>query len=235
MIFVKCNYKIYDKELLIIIKVFEKWKLELKDFKFFIQVIIDHKNLKYFMFFKLFNRKQARWSEYFFRFNFKITYRLNKLNNATNSLSRAKTRFKKKINKIMWQTILKQTNLYIQICFLKVSILSDDDVNFIDIFSENFNDTDVFSKIFIDKKSLKNQFAAACALNEKYQRILKVFRTKKRTVKKFSLVECTIINNQIQYRIERTIIDFDVDFVEYSLNNERLLIFNNDELRLKLI
>ena len=57
MIFVECNYEIYDKKLLIIIKTFEKWKFELKNFKFFIQVIIDHKNLKYFMFFKFFNRK----------------------------------------------------------------------------------------------------------------------------------------------------------------------------------
>ena len=36
MIFVECNYEIYDKKLLIIIKIFEKWKSELKDFKFFI-------------------------------------------------------------------------------------------------------------------------------------------------------------------------------------------------------
>ena len=125
--------------------------------------------------------------------------------------------------------------MYIQACFLKVNILSDDDVSFIDILNENFNDIDAFSEIFIDEKLLKNQFAAACALNEKYQRILKVFRTEKRIVKKFSLIECTIINDQIQYRIERTIIDFDADLVEYSLNNKKLLIFNNDELRLKLI
>ena len=233
MIFVECNYEIYNKELLTIIKVFEKWKSELKNFKFFIQVIIDHKNLKYFMSFKLFNRKQARWFKYFFRFNFKIIYRSNKLNNATNNLSRAKARFKK--NKIMWQTVLKQNNLHIQICFLKANILSENDVSSIDIFNENFNDIDVFSETFIDKKSLKNQFAVACALNEKYQRILKVFRIEKRIVKEFSLIECTIINDQIQYRVERTIINFDVDFVEYSLNNEKLLIFNNDELRLKLI
>ena len=96
MIFVECNYEIYDKKFLAIIKAFKKWKSELKNSKFFIQVIIDHKNLKYFMSSKLFNRKQVRWSEYFFRFNFKIIYRSNKLNNATNNLSRAKARLKKK-------------------------------------------------------------------------------------------------------------------------------------------
>ena len=235
MISAECNYEIYDKELLTIIKVFEKWRSELKSFKFFIQVIIDHKNLKYFMSFKLLNRKQARWSEYLSRFNFKITYRSSKLNNAADSLSRAKARLKKKKNKTMWQTVLKQNNLHIQACSLKASILSDDDVSSTDILSENFNDTDVFSETFIDEKPLKNQFAAACALNEKYQRILEALRIEKRTVKEFPLAECTIVNDQIQYRVERTIIDSDADSVEYSLNNEKLLIFNNDELRLKLI
>ena len=155
MIFVECNYEIYNKNFLIIIKIFEKWKFKLKNFKFFIQIIIDYKNLKYFMFFKFFTRKQIRWFKYFFRFNFKIIYRLNKLNNAINNLNRTKTRFKKK-NKIMWQTILKQNNLHIQICFLKINILNDDDVNFLDVFNENFNDIDVFNEIFIDKKLLKN-------------------------------------------------------------------------------
>ena len=187
------------------------------------------------MFFKLLNRKQARWFEYFFRFNFKIIYRSNKLNNAKNSLSRAKTRLKKKKNKIMWQTVLKQDNIHIQICFFKINVLSDDDVSFIDIFNKNFNDTNAFSETFNDEKLLKNQFVTACAQNEKYQQILKVFRIEKRILKEFPLVECTIVNNQIQYRIERTIIDSDADFVEYSLNNKRLLIFNNDELRLRLI
>ena len=69
----------------------------------------------------------------------------------------------------MWQTILKQNNIHIQTCFLKVNILSDDDVSFIDIFNENFNDIDVFSETFNDEKSLKNQFSIACVQNEKYQ------------------------------------------------------------------
>ena len=145
------------------------------------------------MFFKLFNRKQVRWFEYFFWFNFKIIYRLNKLNNATNNLNRAKTRFKKK--KIMWQTILKQNNIHIQTCFFKVNVLNDDDVSFINIFNENFNDTNVFSETFNDEKSLKDQFVAACVQNEKYQQILKAFRIEKRILKRFSLVECTIVNN----------------------------------------
>ena len=130
---------------------------------------------------------------------------------------------------------MKQNNIHIQACFLKINILNDDDVNFTNIFNENFNDTDVFNEIFNDEKLLKNQFSIACVQNEKYQQILKILRIEKRILKKIFLIECTIINNQIQYRIERTIINSNVDFVEYNLNNEKLLIFNNDELRLKFI
>ena len=60
MILAECNYEIYNKKLLAIIKAFEEWRPELEDSKFPIQVITDHKNLEYFMSFKLLNRRQAR-------------------------------------------------------------------------------------------------------------------------------------------------------------------------------
>ena len=88
MILAKCNYEIYDKKLLTIVRVFEKWHFKLKDFKFFIEIILNHKNLKYFMFSKLFNRRQARWFEFLSRFNFRIIYRLDKLNSVVDVLSR---------------------------------------------------------------------------------------------------------------------------------------------------
>jgi hypothetical protein len=46
---VKCNYEIYDKELLTIIRCFEQWRAELQLIELFINVLIDHKSLKYFM------------------------------------------------------------------------------------------------------------------------------------------------------------------------------------------
>ena len=48
----KCNYEIYDKELMIIICTFKEWCSELEDFTYSIDVITDHKNLEYFMFTK---------------------------------------------------------------------------------------------------------------------------------------------------------------------------------------
>ena len=68
----ECNYEIYDNEPLAIIKVFELWRSELEKTEEPVQVIIDHQNLEYFMSSKFLNRRQARWSEFFSRFNFKI-------------------------------------------------------------------------------------------------------------------------------------------------------------------
>ncbi len=52
MIFAKCNYKIYDKELLIIIHCLKHWCLELKCMNISIKIFINHLNLKYFMIIK---------------------------------------------------------------------------------------------------------------------------------------------------------------------------------------
>ena len=46
---VKCNYEIYDKELMAIVRAFEEWRPKLKDLTNLVKIIIDHKNLKYFM------------------------------------------------------------------------------------------------------------------------------------------------------------------------------------------
>ena len=47
----KCNYKIYDKELLAIIRAFKEWYSELAGtpVEDLINVITDYKNLKYFI------------------------------------------------------------------------------------------------------------------------------------------------------------------------------------------
>jgi hypothetical protein len=56
----ECNYEIYDKELLAIIRCFKEWKPELKETSFPIKIITDHRNLEYFTTIKLLNRRQAR-------------------------------------------------------------------------------------------------------------------------------------------------------------------------------
>jgi hypothetical protein len=60
----ECNYEIYDKELLAIVRAFEEWCPHLASAPESIKVLTDHKNLEYFMTTKLLNRRQARWSEF---------------------------------------------------------------------------------------------------------------------------------------------------------------------------
>ena len=70
----ECNYKIYDKELMAIVQAFEEWRLELEGSPKPVNVILDHKNLEYFMSFKRLSRLQARWIKFLSCFNFKISY-----------------------------------------------------------------------------------------------------------------------------------------------------------------
>ncbi len=52
IIFAECNYKIYDKELLIIICCLKHWYFKLKCTNILIKIFINHLNLKYFMIIK---------------------------------------------------------------------------------------------------------------------------------------------------------------------------------------
>jgi hypothetical protein len=57
---VKCNYEIYDKELLAIIRCLKEWRPELEGTESPIRILSDHRNLKYFITTKMLNRRQAR-------------------------------------------------------------------------------------------------------------------------------------------------------------------------------
>ena len=84
----ECNYKIYDKDLMTIIYAFEEWRPHLESAQSVIEVLSDHKNLEYFTTTKLLNRRQARWSEFLSRFNFKIKYRPGKAGGKPDTLTR---------------------------------------------------------------------------------------------------------------------------------------------------
>ena len=122
MIPAECNYEIYDKEFLAIVKAFEEWRPELEGSRFPVEVITDHKNLEYFMFSKLLNRRQARWSEFLSRFNFKIIYRPGKQNQAVDALSRRSGDRPKKEG--MWQQVLKDDNFEIFIENFKIFVMT---------------------------------------------------------------------------------------------------------------
>lgn len=110
----ECNYEIYDKELLAIVRCFEEWRPELEGASSPIKVITDHRNLEYFMTTKLLNRRQARWSEFLSRFNFKIVYRPGKQGIKPDALTRRSEDLPKDGDerlKHQSQTVLKRENL----------------------------------------------------------------------------------------------------------------------------
>ena len=74
----ECNYKIYNKELIVIIRAFEEQRPKLEGSEIPIDIITDYKNLEYFILTKQLSRRQARWSEFLSRFNYKISYRPGK-------------------------------------------------------------------------------------------------------------------------------------------------------------
>lgn len=83
----ECNYEIYDKEMLAVIKALEEWDTELRSVKSF-TVITDHKNLEYFMSVRKLTERHMRWSLKLSNYNLKLVYRPGKQNAAADALSR---------------------------------------------------------------------------------------------------------------------------------------------------
>jgi hypothetical protein len=88
LVSIECNYEIYDKKLLTIVRCFEQWRFELLfiESNVSIKMLIDHKNLKYLMFIKQLNRRQSRWVQFLIDFHFVIIYLLEKSNEKADSL-----------------------------------------------------------------------------------------------------------------------------------------------------
>ena len=71
---------------MIIIYIFEKWQSELENTVFLINVITDHKNLKYFIIIKKLNYCQTHWNKFLFCFDFKIVYCFEKADDKSDAL-----------------------------------------------------------------------------------------------------------------------------------------------------
>ena len=83
----ECNYKIYNKELLIIVKAFEKWCSEIYSTADSVIMLIDYKNLKYFIITCKLNHHQVCWNEFLLEFNFNIIYQLEVINSVADALT----------------------------------------------------------------------------------------------------------------------------------------------------
>ena len=110
----ECNYEIYDKTLMAMIRCFEEWRAELESSPHPIRVLSDYKNLEYFMSTKLLSRRQARWSEFLSRFNFRIIYRPRKAGGKPNALTQRSGDLPKERDErtaFQGQVVLKPHNL----------------------------------------------------------------------------------------------------------------------------
>lgn len=110
----ECNYEIYDKELLAVIRCFEEWRPHLESTGHQIHMLSEHRNLEYFMTSKLLNRRQARWSEFLSRFNFEIKYRSGKKGGKPDALTRRSGDLPKEGDERLLhqsQVVLKRENL----------------------------------------------------------------------------------------------------------------------------
>jgi len=82
------NYDVHNKELLAIFKAFKIWQHYLEGSASLINVVMDHKNLEYFLTTKILTHRQARWLEYLSQFNLVICFRPGCLGTKPDALTR---------------------------------------------------------------------------------------------------------------------------------------------------
>jgi len=82
------NYKIHNKEILVVIRCLEAWRYYLEGAKLEFKIWTDHKNLQYFMTSQKLNCRQARWALYLSQFNFTLKHIPGKSMGKADGLSR---------------------------------------------------------------------------------------------------------------------------------------------------
>jgi hypothetical protein len=83
----ECNYEIYDKELMAIVRCLEEWDAELRSVGKF-KIHSDHKSLEYFMTVRKLTERQMRWSLALSHYDFTIEHIAGKKNERADALSR---------------------------------------------------------------------------------------------------------------------------------------------------
>jgi transposase InsO family protein len=212
----ECNYEIYDKELLAIVRCFEEWRPELEGTPSPVAVITDHKNLEYFMSTKLLNRRQARWSEFLSRFNFKIQYRPGREGGKPDALTRRSEDLPKEGDERLQhqsQTVLKAKNLA-----LNATLNTERDL------SANQNATRVRIGTQLEPESARTQFPPTVEelLHEAYRHdqlpaeILEALRKQFPSHPQITLAECEERDGYLYYA-------------------DRLYVPDHDELKAELL
>ena len=213
----ECNYEIYNKELLAIIRAFEVWRLELEGTEKLMTVLSDHKNLEYFITTKLLSRRQACWSEFLSRSNFKITYHPGGLNKRADALTRQSRdlpkRERDRRREYQWQTVLKPENLDVPLFQASLTPVSIEEPVLEVLKTPRINPE---PKEELEASNLEQAIDAAYVESEWAQKILTALGSGAQKMKGFPLAKCEAREGRIYFR-------------------NRLFISNNDLLRLRLI
>ncbi len=122
--FAECNYEIYDKKLLAIIRVFKHWRSELKLTELFIKMFINHQALTSLIKDKELSKRQMRWVQKLIDFNFKIMYRSGKQNIKVDALTRQVNSVSRSSEdeRVRYQQITILTSNWMKIADLKKNI-----------------------------------------------------------------------------------------------------------------
>jgi len=194
MISAECNYEIYNKELLTIIWCLKHWHLELKCTDILIKIFINHLNLKYFMIIKKLIRRQTKWAEKLFKYNFKIIYQSEKQNLKADALIRMSDVKSVKSNDD-WK--LYQHQMLLSASTFELQSIEDDQdlIQILLIFSSDSkqkskaNENSIEEMIFI-----QNRIIVENRTNQQCINIQTVIEQNRRTCQDMSLDNCRVLN-----------------------------------------
>lgn len=203
----ECNYEIYDKELLAIIRCFEQWRPELEGAIYPVKVLSDHKNLQYFCTTKQLSHRQARWSEYLSRFDFKITYRPGSQGQKPDALTR---RSQDQPAQEEARQYRKQTLLRPEIFDFPAHQPATDDSG------EDFAETALAVTLTETDRSIEQIIADEYKTDKFILQVRQQLSEGVRKSKLISLGECEVLNDRLYYR-------------------GRMVIPDHDELKIKLL
>ena len=115
LILAKCNYQIYNKKLLVIIRYLKYQRSKLEYIDISIKIFTNYKDLIYFIKERNLSRRQTRYLNILFEFNIKIIYRLGpqnvKINIFIYIVNSKLDSFKNKYLKQQYQIILTSNYL----------------------------------------------------------------------------------------------------------------------------
>lgn len=217
----ECNYEIYDKELLAIIRCFEEWRPELEGSELPIRILTDHRNLEYFTTTKLLNRRQARWSEFLSRFNFRIQYRPGKQGQKPDSLTRRSDDLPQEGDERLQhqsQVVLKRENFEIEPCPIKrrVRFNLPDDGDPPDNDKELAAESQARLAAILLPDTIQERFLYGYQHDQNLLSVLDAIRQGKTRHPFLQLSQCEIRDQYLYYR-------------------DRLYVPDDDELRAKIV